>query len=168
MNDIFKKLNFKDQPSIVIMNAPESFNNDLQEMKVITKVATTIPSGEISFFLGFVTRQTEVDSLVAKVIPRMARDGLFWFAYPKGSSKKYKCEFNRDSGWNMLGKHNYEPVRMIAIDEDWSALRFRHVDNIKVMTRSRTLSDAGTKKATAVKKVAAKKGSASTAKKRTK
>ncbi|MGC3945132.1 MAG: hypothetical protein QM762_11560 [Chryseolinea sp.] len=147
MNAIFKKLNFKDQPAVVIVNAPQSFNKDMQEMKALTKVGTTLPSGEISFFLGFVTKQSEVDALTEKVVPLMAEDGLFWFAYPKGSSKKYKCEFNRDSGWAMLGKHNYEPVRMVAIDEDWSALRFRHVDNIKVMTRSRTLSEAGTRKA---------------------
>jgi hypothetical protein len=168
MNQIFKKLNFKDQSAVVIVNAPQSFNKDMQEMKAFTKVGTTIPSGEINFFLGFVTKQNEVDALVEKVIPLMAGDGLFWFAYPKGSSKKYKCEFNRDSGWSKLGKHGYEPVRMVAIDEDWSALRFRHVDNIRVMTRSRTLSDAGMKKAMPGKNVTAKKAAANSAKKRSK
>ncbi|MEJ1236499.1 hypothetical protein WBG78_00130 [Chryseolinea sp. T2] len=168
MNAIFKKLNFKDQSAAVIVNAPQSFNADMNEMKALTKVATSIPSGEISFFLAFVTKQNEVDSLVEKVIPLMAEDGLFWFAYPKGSSKKYKCEFNRDSGWAKLGKHDYEPVRMVAIDEDWSALRFRHVDNIKVMTRSRTLSDAGTKKAAPPKKTVAKKSASKGPKKKAK
>lgn len=156
MNAIFKKLNYKDQPALVIINAPQSFVKDMQEMKSLSRISTTVPAGEISFFLGFVTRQQEVDALVEKVVPLLGKDALLWFAYPKGSSKKYKCEFNRDSGWTLLGKHNYEPVRMVAIDEDWSALRFRHVDNIKVMTRGRTISDAGTKKA-APKKQPAKK-----------
>ena len=158
MNPIFKKLNYKDQPSVVVINAPPSFKKDMDEMKTVAKVITKVPSGEISFFLAFVTRQDEVNSLAESVVPLMSGDGLFWFAYPKGSSKKYKCEFNRDSGWTTVGKHNYEPVRMVAIDEDWSALRFRHVDNIKVMTRSRTLSDAGRKKTAAVRKKAAGKG----------
>jgi hypothetical protein len=149
MNPIFKKLNYKDQRTVVVVNAPSSFNSQLLEMKAITKVVTAIPSGEITFFLGFVTKQDEVDALIDKVVPRLAKDGLVWFAYPKGSSRKYKCEFNRDSGWTQLGKHNYEPVRMVAIDEDWSALRFRHVDHIKVMTRGRTLSEAGTKRISA-------------------
>jgi hypothetical protein len=159
MNPIFKKLNYKDQDAIVVVNAPPSFNKEMLEMEAM-KVVTRIPSGEISFFLGFVTRQQEVDALIEKVVPLLAKDGLFWFAYPKGSSKKHKCEFNRDSGWTLLGKHNFEPVRMIAIDEDWSALRFRHVDNIKVMTRSRTLSDAGTKKSSTSKKQPASKSAA--------
>jgi hypothetical protein len=56
-------------------------------------------------------------------------------AYPKGTSKNYKCDFNRDTGWAALGASGFEPVRMIAIDEDWSAIRFRRVEFIKTMTR---------------------------------
>ncbi len=68
-----------------------------------------------------------------------------WIAYPKGSSKRYKCEFNRDSGWTVLGSAGFEPVRQVAIDEDWSALRFRRVEHIKSMTRraSMTISEDG-------------------------
>jgi len=34
-----------------------------------------------------------------------------------------------------MGKAGFEPVRMVAIDEDWSALRFRRVEFIKTMNR---------------------------------
>ena len=71
--------------------------------------------------------------------------------YPKGTSKKYKCEFNRDSGWPALGAGGYEPVRMVAIDEDWSALRFRKAEKIKSMTRNPdgAISKVGKQKARA-------------------
>ena len=74
---------------------------------------------------------------------------MVWFAYPKGSSKKYKCEFNRDTGWSAVGKQGFEPVRMVASDEDWSALRFRRVEFIKKMTSDpkRRLSVAGKRRA---------------------
>jgi hypothetical protein len=62
---------------------------------------------------------------------------VIWFAYPKGSSKKYKSEINRDSGWKVLGEAGFEPVRMVAIDEDWSAVRFRRVEFIKTLTRGK-------------------------------
>jgi hypothetical protein len=70
-------------------------------------------------------------------------------AYPKGTSKKYQCEFNRDSGWTTLGAAGFEPVRVVAIDEDWSALRFRRVEYIKSMRRKPTgaISAAGRRKA---------------------
>ncbi len=58
-----------------------------------------------------------------------------WFAYPKGTSKKCKSQIDRDTGWNMLGHKGFEPVRMVAIDEDWSAKRFRRAGLIKNMTR---------------------------------
>ena len=34
-----------------------------------------------------------------------------------------------------MGDAGFEPVRMVAIDEDWSAVRFRRVEFIKTMNR---------------------------------
>ncbi len=75
-------------------------------------------------------------------------DVVLWFAYPKGTSKNYKCDFNRDNGWDALGELNFEGVRIVSIDEDWSALRFRKVRFIKNMTRNEKmiLSKEGAKK----------------------
>jgi hypothetical protein len=81
--------------------------------------------------LAFVTRQAEVDALSAAIVSHTKGDALVWFAYPKGSSKKYKCDFNRDTGWAILNGMGWQGVRMVAIDEDWSALRFRNTEYIK-------------------------------------
>jgi hypothetical protein len=35
----------------------------------------------------------------------------------------------------VLGREGFEPVRMVAIDEDWSAKRYRRAGFIKNMTR---------------------------------
>jgi hypothetical protein len=51
------------------------------------------------------------------------------------TSKNYKCDINRDTGWTSLGNYNLEPVRQVAIDDDFSALRFRKVEFIKSITR---------------------------------
>jgi hypothetical protein len=43
-----------------------------------------------------------------------------------------------------MGQYGMEGVRMVAIDEDWSALRFRKVDFIKNFTRKfAALSEKG-------------------------
>jgi hypothetical protein len=152
MNATFKKLNFKGQSPLLIINAPSSFQKEIDEIKTETEVRTTLSKVKtIPFFLGFVTKQKEVDDLTKAIVPLLAEDGLVWFAYPKGSSKKYKCEFNRDTGWLELGRHGFEGVRMVAIDEDWSALRFRKADHIKSMTRSFAMSDKGKEKVAARK-----------------
>jgi hypothetical protein len=42
-----------------------------------------------------------------------------------------KCDFNRDTGWAALQEAGFDTVRAIAIDEDWTALRFRRKEFIK-------------------------------------
>jgi hypothetical protein len=141
MNALFKKLNFKSQATILAINHPSSFNKDLNEMKNLAKVFTDVSKMKaIEFAIAFATKQVEVDSTIKKIVPKLTDDAVIWFCYPKGTSKKYTCEFNRDTGWASLGKHNLEPVRQVAIDEDWSALRFRNVGKIKKITRKESFA----------------------------
>ncbi len=116
-----------------MLNAPASFEPELKTLKGITVRRDT--KGDIDFSLAFVMTQKEVDTLGPQVAKKAKGDAVVWFAYPKGSSKKYKSEIDRDSGWAVMGKAGFEPVRMVAIDEDWSAVRFRRVEFIKTMKR---------------------------------
>jgi hypothetical protein len=137
MSSIFEKLNLKDQRQIVVLNAPESFERELRALDGVTVVRRLRDAKEIEFSLAFVTKQKELDTL-AKSIARLAKgDAVVWFAYPKGTSKRYRCEFNRDTGWEVLGKLGFEPVRSVAIDEDWTGVRFRRVEFVKTMTRAK-------------------------------
>jgi hypothetical protein len=132
---VFAKLNLKDQAEIVVLNAPESFEVELKRLRGMQVRRSLAGSGSVGFALAFVTRQAEVDA-AAKSLATLAKgDAVIWFAYPKGTSKRYKCEFNRDTGWRALGAAGFEGVRMVAIDEDWSAFRFRRVEFIKSLTR---------------------------------
>lgn len=137
MPSVFNKLNLKDQKQIVVLNSPQSFEPEIDGLNGVELVRDLKKVKAIQFSLAFVTKQKEVDSLAAAIGKKTEGDAVLWFAYPKGSSKKYKSEINRDSGWKVLGQEGFEPVRMIAIDEDWSALRFRRVDFIKTMNRPR-------------------------------
>jgi hypothetical protein len=48
-----------------------------------------------------------------------------------------------NTGWSKLGELGFEPVRQVALGEDWSALRFRRVAVIKKMTRSFAMTAEG-------------------------
>jgi hypothetical protein len=146
----FKKLNLKDQRQIVVLNAPQSFEPEMAALPGVAVLRALHAGAEVEFSLAFVTKQDEVDKL-GKAIGKSAKgDAVVWFAYPKGSSKKYKSEINRDAGWGILGREGFEPVRMVAIDEDWSAVRFRRVEFIKTLTRPKeyrlTAQDKAAKK----------------------
>lgn len=136
MTSLFKKLNYKNQPVIISLNTPDTFQTELDKMSEYAAIIKNEKNiTEIDFILVFVTKQAEIDDFVHKLFSKLKGDAILWFCYPKGTSKKFKCDINRDKGWSSVKKYNLETVRQVAIDEDWSALRFRKTEYIKSMTR---------------------------------
>jgi hypothetical protein len=151
MSDLIKKLRFDKHPQILIRNAPPEFKEVLNELKKIAEVDSSVDKKKIyPAILCFVKTEKEVKEAIDAVIKNISVDALLWLVFPKKTSKKYKAEINRDSGWQPMGDNGFEPVSLIAMDEDWSALRFRNAENIKTMTRSAAfaMSDTGKKKTT--------------------
>src|SRR4051812_44741364 len=110
MASVFGKLNLKEQKQIVVLNAPASFEPELKSLRGVAVVRDLKDAGEVEFSLAFVTRQKEVDALGKAIGKRAQGDAVVWLAYPKSSSKKYKSEIHRDSGWQVLGDAGFEPV----------------------------------------------------------
>ncbi len=135
MTALFKKLNLKDQAEIVVLNAPPSFEPELAALAGL-RIRRRLAEVKVAHFcLAFVTKQKEVDSLAERVTAKAEGDAILWFAYPKGTSKNYTCDFNRDTGWAVLAKNGFRGVRQVAIDDDWSALRFRRTQFVKSESR---------------------------------
>jgi hypothetical protein len=145
VSPLFKKLNLKDHKEILVLQSPASFEAELAALADVTVQRDIGAVTAVTFALSFVTRQEDVDKLTQAIAAKAEGDAIIWFAYPKTSSKKYQCEFNRDAGWAALGAAGYEGVRQVAIDVDWSALRFRRVEFIRKFTRSAgmAMSQAG-------------------------
>jgi hypothetical protein len=135
MSNVFAKLNLKDQKQIVVLDSPSSFESELAGLKGVEIIRDLKKAKQLSFSLAFVTTQEQVNALGPAIARKAEGDAIVWLAYPKGTSKKYKSQINRDHGWDALGREGFEPVRMVAIDEDWSAVRFRRAKFIKNMTR---------------------------------
>ena len=131
MTKLFDKLNLKDHREILVVNAPASFESELTALAGVTVLRDPGKVQTVRFALVFATVQTEVDRLAKLLSAKAEGDALRWFAYPKRTSKMYKCDFNRDTGWSVLKSAGFDTVRAVAIDEDWSALRFRRVEFIK-------------------------------------
>jgi hypothetical protein len=130
MSPLFKKLNLKDQREMVVFNPPASFEPELKGLGISVLRNPKKPKA-VTFALAFATRQAELDNLSNILASAAQGDALLWFAYPKGTSKRYQCDFNRDSGWTVIRSAGFESVRMVAIDADWSAVRFRRLNFIK-------------------------------------
>ena len=135
MPTVFEKLNLKEHQEILVLNAPGSFEKELHRLRHVKVMRQIAEVKSVAFALAFVTKQAELDRLSKALAASAVGDALLWFAYPKATSKKYACEFNRDDGWDILRASGFDSVRQVAIDDDWSALRFRRVEFIKRPTR---------------------------------
>ncbi|HEY5469640.1 MAG TPA: hypothetical protein VIK07_03895 [Bacteroidales bacterium] len=132
MNDLLKKLNYKGQQRIALINAGESFSilfkNELENILINKEIDPRYP---YEFIIIFVKSIAEVESISPIAIHNLLADGVLWFCYPKKTSKKYTSDIDRDHGWKSLNDSGLHGVRLVAIDEDWSALRFRNAKFIK-------------------------------------
>ncbi len=144
MNPLLKKLNFKNQQQLLIINAPIDLRELINAFKTDVEIITDLKTTEtIDFVLVFVTTFKAVETFTAQLNKKLTETTLLWFCCPKQSSKKYKSELNLDNAWQALANLNYEPVRAVAVNSDWSALRFKPVNTIKIMKRNSAISKAG-------------------------
>lgn len=131
MPTIFQKLNLTTQKKVVVYNVPDSFSAELKKLKDVEIEREPRKPHTVQFALAFAVSKAEVDRLSALLAAVAEGDAILWFAYPKGTSTRYKCDFNRDTGWDVITGAGFETVRQVAIDEDWSALRFRRSQFVK-------------------------------------
>ena len=69
----------------------------------------------------FVADATALAQAVATHGRDLHRPDVLWVAYPKGG----RADIDRDSVWPDLAGIGLRPIGQVAIDETWSALRFR-------------------------------------------
>ncbi|WP_019988257.1 hypothetical protein [Rudanella lutea] len=136
MEALIKKLNFTNQATALLLNVPTELADLTAALGARTSVAQQLESTEnAQFVMAFVQQLNQVEQMANWVALHTEGDAVVWLVYPKQSSKNYTCAFNRDTGWASMGAAGFEPVRMVAVNDDWSALRFRRVGFVKKMTR---------------------------------
>jgi len=132
MRELLNKLNYKDYKRIAVINAEKSFSRAIS--KELTGV---IADNEIDqrcpyeFIMIFVRSVSEISHFAPIVLHNLTADGILWFCYPKKNSKLYSSGPDRDHGWNALNDLGFHGIRMVAINDDWSAMRFRNIKYIK-------------------------------------
>ena len=132
MNKLLGKLNYKAQRRIAILNPENSFldsiSPDLGNIIIDKEIDPRCP---YNFILTFVKTVSDVEQMTPVVLHNLTADGILWFCYPKKSSKKFKSDLSRDQGWKPLNDSGLYGIRMVSIDDDWSAMRFRNLKYIK-------------------------------------
>lgn len=79
--------------------------------------------GAADAVVAFARNSEEVGSVAGPAVAAARQDRLAWVAYPKAG--KLGTDLNRDVLAALLRGQGVRPVRQVAIDGTWSALRFR-------------------------------------------
>ncbi|MFE0103444.1 hypothetical protein [Streptomyces sp. NPDC059009] len=119
------KLQIKPGQSVAVLGRPDDVRLDFE---AAANPASTDPSSadpaSADVVLAFVTTSADLAGTHAEAALAAARrDALAWVAYPKGG--QLGTDLNRDSLAAALIERGVRPVRQIAVDDTWSALRFR-------------------------------------------
>ena|SRR5579884_2375982 len=118
-----KKLFIKPGQRIAVINAPPEAMALLRPLPEGVSVTREFEQ-ELEFMLLFVRNLSEIQKLAPRALKSIEHDAMFWISYPKQSSK-LKSDITRDVGWNIVEAAGLEGVAQVAIDETWSASRFR-------------------------------------------
>lgn len=69
----------------------------------------------------FVNGEAAARETLDRLREHLAAPKVLWVAYPKAN----RADINRDTLWPIVGAYGLRPVSQVAVDETWSALRFR-------------------------------------------
>lgn len=119
--DVIAKLQIKPGQSVAALSVAGTLG--LVPDVVARDVNPPAEPGAADAVVAFARNQAELDEVAAPAIEAARQDRLAWIAYPKGG--KLGTDLNRDVLAALLTERGVQPVRQVAIDETWSALRFR-------------------------------------------
>jgi hypothetical protein len=123
------RLQLKGHASFDLIHVPEGYaarlSAELSDIRV-----KEVKSAKSDAVLLFVSSKSEVQAYAPPMLSSIEETALVWIAYPKGGSS-IKTDVNRDILWKTLEDTGWRPVRQIALDETWSAMRFRPVSAVE-------------------------------------
>lgn len=73
--------------------------------------------------LVYAANKAALEKQLGGAVKSLPDDARLWVAYPKAG--KLDTDLNRDTLWPLLEKKGFEGVRLVALDDTWSAMMFR-------------------------------------------
>lgn len=123
MSLLAKKLQIKPGKHWLLFNAPENYLISLEPLPGGVIIAYEA-KGSFDGVQLFVKDSTELAAGLKTVVPILQPDTILWIIYPKKSSG-IKSDLEMMSSWDEPAKYGLGGVAAAAINETWTALRFR-------------------------------------------
>lgn len=121
------KMGFRQGMSAQVIGLPA----DLAPVFAEVSAAQATPA---DWLACFVADAAAIREFAAGALSDYRPGGHLWLCYPKKSGA-IPTDITRDRGWEPVIDAGFLPVTQVAIDDTWSALRFRRVEEIRSITR---------------------------------
>ena len=119
-----KKLGIKEGYSVVLANEPDHYILLFEAMPEVNYVMK--PSEKtIDFIHLFCTTKIDFERQSLELKPALKMTGMLWVSWPKGSSK-IETDLSRDYIRDYLLANGLVDVKVCAVDQDWSGLKFMY------------------------------------------
>lgn len=119
-----KKLGIKEGFIIKIYDAPDHYFELFDDLPSDLIYEKNEPKpGSLDFIHIFTKEQNDLSTLVPKAKEALKKQGILWVSWPKGASK-IPTDVNREIIREMLLNIGLVDVKVAAIDETWSGLKF--------------------------------------------
>ena len=117
-----EKLGIKECLRIIIIDAPEDYNNILGKLPKGVFVAETLED-PLDFIQFFTKKRKELENKFPILKRELSKNGVLWISWSKGSSK-VETDLNENTVREIGLKNGLVDVKISAINNVWSGLKF--------------------------------------------
>ncbi len=119
---LIDKLGIKSGFVLIITNPPPSYFQLLGILPPGVKSKKSL-SGEFDFIQSFVANHKKLAVEFPKLKKHLKANGMLWISWPKGTSRM-SSDLNENSIRDTGLRNGLVDVKVCAIDENWSGLKF--------------------------------------------
>jgi predicted transport protein len=127
MAELVKKLQIKPGNKVGMLNAPVDFAAALGTLPEGATLVMGIESG-LDVALLFAQDSEVLKRDAAAILSALNPTGILWIAYPKKTAN-LKTDLTRNEGWQVIEPLGLTGVASIALDDTWTALRWKLVEH---------------------------------------
>lgn len=131
---LIQKIGIKPGHRIILRNHPPSFIKDLGKLPEGAQSADRL-SGKANVIVYFTDRLTELEKDFSRLAATLVSDGMLWIGWPKKASGR-PTDLTEDVVRRVRLECGLVDVKVCAIDETWSGLKFV----IRVKDRKQAIS----------------------------
>ena len=117
---LFKKMRLQPGQRLLLINADTAWEKTFSKS---LQVATT-PDGFYDHVLLFAPDKAALAEFAEIARRVVSAEGVIWAAFPKGSSGM-QTDLTRDKGWESISPTDWQFLKLISLDDKWSAFSYR-------------------------------------------